>query len=324
MHNRRKIVPMNTRQMSSNAQKIIVLFCAIAALALILSVKHIPSTSTGGKIEDLVWVTPNAQPFNENNAAVQANHLIIVAGHSVLISGHLRNADVDEKDWYLLDYQKGQGLPQAMLGHIRTGIEEAARDPYSLLIFSGGETRAITGPVNEGSSYFRVADAMNLWEEPKRTIFNESASNVRARATAEEFATDSFQNFMFSICRFKEVTGNYPYRITVVSFSFKRKRFEELHREAIRWPSSTFNYVGANPDSSTGFDLKRSTEGELNNAARPFETDMYGCQASTLQEKRKQRNPFSRTPPYELTCPEMKKLLSWCGPGLIPQEDVPW
>jgi len=277
----------------------------------------------GGE-EDLVWVAPNAQPFNENHEIKHATHLIMVAGHSVIISGHLRDANIDEKDWYLLDYQKGQGLPQAMLSHIRAGINEAAKDPSSLLIFSGGETRAITGPVNEGSSYFRVADALNLWEEPAKTMTLASASSVRARTTAEEFATDSFQNLMFSICRFKEVTGNYPTKITAVSFSFKRRRFEHLHAAAIQWPAHLFNYIGTDPDASTGFDLAKSTEGEYNNAARPFENDMYGCNTDILRQKRENRNPFYRTPPYELTCPEMKTLLNWCGPNLISTEDVPW
>ena len=80
------------------------------------------------------------------------------------------------------------------MSHIRAGIQEAAKDPFSLLIFSGGETRATTGPVNEGGSYFSIADALNLWEEPTKTMTIESASNVRARTTTEEFATDSFQN----------------------------------------------------------------------------------------------------------------------------------
>jgi hypothetical protein len=111
--------------------------------------------------------------------------LIIVAGHSVTISGHLEDAGEDESDWFLLDYQKGQGLPEAIKGHIQAGIDEANRDPESLLVFSGGETRAITGPLTEGSSYFQVADAMNLWPV---------GGTVRARTVTEEFATDSFEN----------------------------------------------------------------------------------------------------------------------------------
>ena len=103
---------------------------------------------------------------------------------------------------------------------------------------------------------------------------------------------------IFSIARFHEVTGNYPKKITVVSFSFKQRRFETLHAPALRWPADRFMYVGVDPPSSTGFDLKRSTEGEAKNAAAPFEQDPYGCHSEVLQEKRKGRNPFHRTPPY--------------------------
>lgn len=86
---------------------------------------------------------------------------------------------------FLLDYQKGQGLPEAIKGHIQAGIDEANKDSGSLLVFSGGETRAITGPLTEGASYFHVADAMQLWPP---------GSTVRARTVTEEFATDSFEN----------------------------------------------------------------------------------------------------------------------------------
>ena len=87
---------------------------------------------------------------------------------------------------FLLDYQKGQGLPQAIQAHIQAGIDQANMDPDSLLIFSGGETRAVTGPLTEGSSYFHAADAMQLWPT--------GSSTVRARTVTEEFATDSFEN----------------------------------------------------------------------------------------------------------------------------------
>lgn len=108
-----------------------------------------------------------------------------MAGHSVTIAGNLRDADFDEEVWFLLDYQKNKGLPQAIVAHISAGILEAERDPESLLMFSGGETRTVTGPLTEASSYFRVADAMELWPEE---------SSVRARTVTEEFATDSFEN----------------------------------------------------------------------------------------------------------------------------------
>jgi hypothetical protein len=122
--------------------------------------------------------------FNEGEVAKEATHLIIVAGHSVTISGQLEDADRDESDWYLLDYQIGKGLPAAIVAHIQAGIAEASKDPRSLLVFSGGETRGVAGPETEGASYFRVADAMRLWP----------SDTTRARTVTEDFARDSFEN----------------------------------------------------------------------------------------------------------------------------------
>lgn len=241
----------------------------------------------------------------------------MVAGHSVTVSGDLQDADHDEKDWFLLEYQKGKGLPEVIIAHIKRGIEEADKDPDSLLVFSGGETRASTGPFTEAASYFNVADAMKLW--PK-----DPESTVRARTAAEEFATDSFQNLLFSICRFHEVTGSYPTKITVISFSFKGKRFEQLHAKALGWPADRFVYIGVDPPASTGFNLEESARGEYENAAKPFEADPYGCHSAVLQEKRRARNPLFRTPSYELTCPEIKGLLNWCGPKSYPSDALPW
>jgi len=235
---------------------------------------------------------------------------------------------MDESVWWLLDYQKNHGLPQSIIGHIQAGIELAIEDPDSLLVFSGGQTRGQTGPESEGSSYYRVADALHLWDGRKafppsstRRQTNQQ-STVRARTTTEEFALDSFQNLLFSICRFHEVTGSYPDKISMVSFTFKQERFETLHAQALLLPE--FVFVGVDPPPSTGFDLKQSSEGERTNSLHPFQIDPYGCHSEVLQRKRKERNPFSRTPPYELTCPEMKYLLKWCGPDIIEKSQVPW
>jgi hypothetical protein len=113
----------------------------------------------------------------------------MVAGHSVLI-GNSETA-LDERAWHLLDYQRGQGLPQAIVSHITAGISEASSDPLSLLVFSGGETRGDgTPPYSESSSYFRAADALDLWVNEDA----EGGSNARTRTVTEEFATDSFEN----------------------------------------------------------------------------------------------------------------------------------
>lgn len=322
------------------APRVIITFASLATCLFLVHLALAASSTNGGggtlvgtfrlrgRANVHQWVPPEALPFNHQMAASNARHLVVVAGHSVIMAGNLEDAETDENVWYLLDYQVGKGLPQAIVSHIRTGIEAASIDPEALLIFSGGETRGQTGPVNEGVSYFRVADALDLWSggggQPNQKQQDGTASNVRARTTTEEFATDSFENLMFSVCRFREITGRYPDKITMVSFTFKQRRFEEMHSHALRWPIDRFAYLGVDPPPSTGFDLQESQKGELENAARPFETDPYGCHTPVLQQKRRDRNPFSRTPPYPLTCPDMSELLSWCGPELIDQSNVPW
>jgi hypothetical protein len=97
--------------------------------------------------------------FHRNPRGTESlNHLIMVAGHAVTISESLEGAATEDAVWYLLPYQRDQDLPATFVSHIRTGVELAKRDPASLLIFSGGETRAEAGPRSEGSSYYRVAE----------------------------------------------------------------------------------------------------------------------------------------------------------------------
>jgi hypothetical protein len=69
-------------------------------------------------------------------------------------------------------------------------------------------------------------------------------TSVFPRATTEDAALDSYQNVLFSVARFHELTGAYPSRVTVVGHAFKRRRFEQLHRLALRWPKTRFAYEG--------------------------------------------------------------------------------
>jgi len=110
----------------------------------------------------------------------------------------------------------------------------------------------------------------------------------------------------------------------MVSFSFKGERFSNMHARAVRWPMEHFHYIGIDPEESTGFNVHEAEKGELENAASPFRTDPYGCNSNKLTQKRKLRNPLKRTPPYELSCPDLKNLLTWCEQDIIPKHMVPW
>lgn len=167
-----------------------------------------------------------------------------------------------------------------------------------------------------------------------------------SRATIEDAALDSYQNVLFSIARFRELTGVYPSRITVVGHNFKRRRFEQLHRVALRWPEVRFAYEGVplrnevdEREAATGevrsFNLHYPCSAclifltypyQLANAYTPYISDLYGCHAPLIQ-KRTGRNFHMRTHGYHVGAPELRELLEWCPkdgkqifPGTLPWE----
>ena len=97
-------------------------------------------------------------------------------------------------------------------------------------------------------------------------LFPETSSaelSTFRRSTTEDYALDSFQNLLFSMARFREVTGHFPTRITVVGYAFKQKRFDELHRLALRWPRElrAWRYVGIDMDDEV--ERKKAAAGEV-------------------------------------------------------------
>lgn len=236
-------------------------------------------------------------------------YLVVVAGHAVMQLNRMSIADTSDSSWYLLSYQQNQGFPAIISSHIKKGVELAAADAKSMLVFSGGQTRRDVGPTSEAASYYYLASDKN-W-----------ISKMTDRVYLEEYARDSFENLLFSVCRFREVQGYYPSKIAVVGFDFKAQRYSELHRQAIGFPASNFTYVGVR--SPAQFDQDRAVTGEKE-ARKSFEKDAYGCNDPALSEKRNKRNPFRRTVPYTMACPEMHELLDWCGPEQFNVDALPW
>jgi hypothetical protein len=238
------------------------------------------------------------------------NHLVIVAGHAVVRFSQLATADTADAGWYLLPYQQGQSYPAIIKSHIQSGIRAATADSNAVLIFSGGQTRRDVGPTSEAASYYYVA-------QEKKWL----PKDLAKRVYLEEYARDSFENLLFSVCRFREVQGYYPAKVTVVGFDFKKKRYTELHRRALGLPIGNFTYLGV--ASPAEFNQQRAVDGEQV-AYQEFEKDLYGCSDATLSEKKQKRNPFKRTVPYALACPEIEPLLRWCGPALYDMTTLPW
>lgn len=238
--------------------------------------------------------------------------LIVVAGHAVTVGNDLRRADKDEAVWYLQPHQRKQGFPGILTSHIREGVRAAHADPRTLLVMSGGHTRVQAGPRSEGVSYYMVADQFGWWGQ----------AEVKSRTVVEEHARDSYENLLFSICRFHEVTGRYPEHVTVVGFDFKQRRFEQLHRAAIKFPADRFSYIGLRPDDEH-FDYDRAKFVEQHYSIDEFKQDPYGCNSSILLQKKVDRNPFHYGIPYSLSCPELQGVLAWCGPEIF-MGRLPW
>ncbi len=109
----------------------------------------------------------------------------------------------------------------------------AAKLPATMGVFSGGQSRASAGPRSEGGTYLDVVirnpTDFGLTEQTGRTAVG---SEPTGYPFAEEHARDSLENVLFSLCRFYEITGRWPRRITVVGFAYKARRFVEFHRLA--------------------------------------------------------------------------------------------
>ncbi|KAL5215028.1 hypothetical protein ABZP36_004180 [Zizania latifolia] len=235
-------------------------------------------------------------------------NLVMVAGHSIYTSESCGKID-REDSWFLEPYQKHPGQAATFLAHIKEGVDLAARDEKALLLFSGGETRKDAGPRSEAQSYWAIAESKGWFGNDE---------NVRRRALTEEHARDSFENLLFSVCRFRELTGSYPQNITVVSYDFKEERFAQLHRSALGFPEGKFFFSGT-PATPAARDAAVKGEAFVRSQ---FHEDPYGCLGS-LHMKRLKRDPFHRTVPYPNGCPELKGLFSYCG--LVPYPGhLPW
>lgn len=235
---------------------------------------------------------PSEKFIQTSSRWASLEHLIIVPGHAIQWCTD-RGQDLFNEDcWYLLEYQKGQ-VP-IFLEHIRRAANLAAEDNTALLLFSGGKTRGGLGPRSEGQSYFFVAERLGLL----------SRNNLFDRSTTEEFARDSLENLIFSLCRFRMVTGRMPAKVTVVGFPFKARRFAELHRKAAGIDPDAFAYI---PVKVPGFPQDRI----IDDAHGDFANDLFGC-GPKLSSKRQLRNPYHEHHGYLNACPELRHQLTRC------------
>ncbi|SCZ88958.1 BZ3500_MvSof-1268-A1-R1_Chr1-1g00856 [Microbotryum saponariae] len=252
-------------------------------------------------------------------------HLVIIPGHAIWLGSNASRASLDQ-DWILEPFQKN-GDVRAYLKHIAKGAEIAGKDPDALLIYSGGVTRH-GATISEATSYARLAEAGNVYEKylkpaEKNLPFERVTTEVRSYDGSRDYALDSFQNLLFSIARFKEYvgfTGHYPTQITTIGYRMKRKRYQDVHRAALRWPSTAFKYIGIDNDH----DVEADYQGERQGGLEPFIRDSYACKGVLLAKRRK-RNPYRRFHPYHSSVPELAPLFEYCPRGnALYSGRLPW
>ncbi|KAL4784762.1 hypothetical protein BJX76DRAFT_356748 [Aspergillus varians] len=231
-----------------------------------------------------------------------STHLIIVCCHAIYLSGPTKG--LDEKEWLIEPFQRGE--TPTFTEHVKAGIRLLAEDPAALLVFSGGATKRPATELTEGESYLNLA---------KDNAFFGYASIIDlTRMTAEMYATDSYQNVLFSILHFRLCTGIYPRRVTVVTHEFKRKRFEECHFPAVGMAGpGRGRVVGINPPEKVT-PLKELVEGEEERGIGLWGVDSYGV-GEVLKGKRMKRGWIDGV-----------EMGLWVGVGLEPivEELVNW
>lgn len=237
-------------------------------------------------------------------------HAIVVCGHAVYTGGPRLQPPVaaeQDKYWILQSFQQGEG--PFFIEHIHAGVEIAATDRNSLLIFSGGQTR-YPHILSEAQGYHNIATLFNYWGH----------ESVASRTTTEEFSRDSYDNVLYSIGRFYECVGSFPKKLTIISWAFKRKRFEH-HCLAVAWPLSSFSFVGI----STPDDLQTALTSEARTLI-DFKQDNtgYGSAGGPLGKKKMAGNPYRRQHGYHKSCPPMAAVLDWTETTPFPEDQAPW
>lgn len=176
--------------------------------------------------------------------------------------------------------------------HIKAGLEHAARNPLSLLVFSGGQT--VDGKhLSEAKGYRNIAQLIggDAWDN----VYGEK------RVATENLATDTFQVVDYSIGLFHLITGHLPDLTRVFQWDFKKWRIME-HAEAMGIdPHSVINIGVNNPPGCpneieggvlTPYGMALKGEERTIELFRQFPNGDGG----ELLEKRKRRNPHNRKP----------------------------
>jgi hypothetical protein len=244
--------------------------------------------------------------------------LIVVCCHAIWLgskASEVSGRGIIEDGWLIEPFQAGE--TPTFISHITAGIQQLSSIKSAILVFSGGSTKPSRTQAPEAESY-------RLYARTHRLLDNE---NLIQRAFSETDATDSFQNVLFPLLQFPQLTKRYhqhctdgamsacavhqlpfPQKLILISHDFKRARFEELHLPALKYPinSARFEYIGIDPPFDEG-KMQEIKDGDAKRGYGAWNDDIYG-HGKLLGEKRTARGWTDRT--KEMFASSNKKALA--------------
>jgi hypothetical protein len=244
---------------------------------------------------DAMQVHPDWNHIETLSIHPNCDTLIIVPGHALFRSKiNVKSPDFDPMQrnvWSLNEFQDDYEV-RLMVEHVHMGVLTAAHVHNSIVVLSGGCTRAEGEGWTEGESYYEVAEYYNWWQdETKVPLYL-----MKAKAFVDVYACNSMDNLWMSANLFRQVhpRKEVPKKVIVVGYGFKKKRFTALAK-IIGIPE--FEYIEM--EDPVNFAVDALAVGRENSLIESFALDPFGEDFnSTVGKQRMKRNMMGRDYPY--------------------------
>jgi hypothetical protein len=166
---------------------------------------------------------------------------------------------------------------------LKTSLSLLANGNYDVLIFSGGYTKPKVEK-SEARGMLDWAEDLHLTQEGDRILL-------------EEFARDSLENLLYSMCRFFQFFGEFPALVHSCTWRFDIRRYE-IFAQKLALPNFQVVPVG-----------KRSGEKRIaEELASLAESDPFSQKQPGSAEKYLKRDPWKKIPPYAQIDERFQKL----------------
>lgn len=208
---------------------------------------------------------------------------------------------LDANNWILASFQKESEDQFSFVKHIEISLLELHENiGDSALVVSGGFTKPEIEK-SESASYLEVAKSVGFMKNPYFRI----GTNI----LVEEYARDSYENVLYSICTFYHKFKKFPKKITILGFGFKKERFLDSHLATLGYEDADHvKYISVGPfypdklesmsdeiyNEKKDLFWKSLVKSEKKNALDLFKENPFGSYGSTLKEKKESRDPWNK------------------------------